>query len=454
MVLLHCKPGLPIRTDAGVDMNSNPGRWDAAEPVDREHRSMVDQRVKPGDGFTRVLIATAVAGVFGYLITWWVARQIGLSAYAVFAVFWALTYLVIGSLSGIQQEIARASHPVTIRAESNSRGLIFGAAVALIVVAVILGTAPAWVDSAFPIQRWALVWPLAVGAASFVFTAVVSGTFYGIAAWRVLSGIIILDPALRLACLVVGLLFTKDVSVLAWLVALPIPATIAILSPWIRSSLRGHSRIDAGYKRLFWNSARVVVAAAALSLMVSGFPFVIGVTSQGDNASDVGLLILAITLSRAPLVVTAMALQSYLVVHFRDLRTSARRSFLRIQGIVAAAAIVIGSGAWLIGPWIFAVLFPENPAPEGWLLAVLVVSSAIVASMCVSASALLARSQHLAFSLGWAIAAVVTVGCELAPADLVPRTLLALLVGPIAGLVVHLSFLARHVARSSISATR
>jgi O-antigen/teichoic acid export membrane protein len=408
--------------------------------------------VKPTSGFTRVIVATAIAGVCGYLITWWVARQIGLSAYAIFAVFWALIYLIIGSLSGIQQEIARASHPVSARSEANSRGLIFGVSTSVIVAAVILGTAPAWVNFAFPVLGWALVWPLAVGAASFVLVAVVSGTFYGIGAWRVLSGIIVLDPALRLAGLVGGLLFTRDVVVLAWLVALPIPATVLILSPWLRSTLRGRTRIDVGYQRLIWNSGRVVVAAAALSLMVSGFPFVIGVTSHGEDASKVGLLILSITLSRAPLVVTAMALQSFLVVHFRDLRTSIGKSFLRIQGIVLAATIAIGSGAWLLGPWIFVLLFPKNPAPEAWLLAVLVLSSALVASMCISAAALLARSQHLAFSLGWVTAAVVTVGCELAPTDLVSRTLLALLVGPMVGLIVHVSFLASRVVQPSTAA--
>lgn len=403
--------------------------------------------MKPTNGFARVLVATAIAGVCGYLITWWVARQIGLSAYAVFAVFWAFIYLIIGSISGIQQEIARATHPVTNRSESNSHAVRFGMVTSILVFVVVVGTAPFWVEAAFPIQRWALVWPLATGAASFVFIAIVSGTFYGIGAWHPLSVMIVLDPALRLAVLVAALYFSQDLVLLAWLVALPIPATVVLLLPRIRSTMSGRSRIDVGYRRLTWNAARVVLAAAALSVMVSGFPFVIGVTSRGEDAAKVGLLILAITLSRAPLVVTVMALQSFLIVRFRGLQSSIWKPFLRMQALLFGAAAILGAAGWVLGPWLFTVLFPNSPAPDGWLLAILVLSSALVASMCISASALLSRSQHIAFSAGWVTAAVVTVGCEMTPGELVPRTLLALLAGPVAGLAVHVALLARRSAR-------
>ncbi|MCU1443148.1 MAG: hypothetical protein JWQ59_1298, partial [Cryobacterium sp.] len=75
------------------------------------------QRARPGvvsldTGFTRILVATAIAGIAAYVVTWVVPRIIGGVDYKVFAVFWASMYLVVTALSGIQQEVTRATRPV------------------------------------------------------------------------------------------------------------------------------------------------------------------------------------------------------------------------------------------------------------------------------------------------------------------------------------------------------
>jgi len=91
----------------------------------------------------------------------------------------------------------------------------------------------------------------------------------------------------------------------------------------------------------------------------------------------------------------------------------------------------------LLGPPVFAFLFPHDPKPAGSLLAVLVGSSALVAAMCISAAAALSRAEHLVYSVGWVVAAVVTVICLMVPLPLDQRALLALVAGPAAGLLVH-----------------
>ena len=262
-------------------------------------------------GFSFIVAATAVAGVAGYVITWWVAREIGLVAYPVFAVFWAFMYVLIGSLSGIQQEVTRATQPAPAPQAGghNHHARNFALIAALVVAAVIVGSAFLWVSPVFPLSGWALVCPLAVGAASWVFVATILGSLYGTSQWLPIATIVVLDPMIRLAALVVGLSFTHDLAVLGWLVALPVPATIILLSPLLRRRLARVPETDVGIGRLTWNVIRTVVAAAALSLMVSGLPLLLRISTHGQSV-ELGLLILTITLTRAPLIVTVMSLQA------------------------------------------------------------------------------------------------------------------------------------------------
>lgn len=394
-------------------------------------------------GFPLVVAATAVAGAAGYLITWWVAREIGLVAYPVFAVFWAFMYVLIGSLAGIQQELTRATLPNGhhLSGGHNHHARNFALVAAGVVAVLVIGTAPVWVDVAFPSVGWALVWPLAVGAGSWVLVATIAGSFYGTSQWTPIAAMVVLDPVLRLIALVIALSLTHDVVVLGWLVALPVPTVIAVLWPMLRPRLRRVPEIDVGLARLTWNVMRTVIAAAALSLMVSGLPLLFRISTRGHTA-QLGLVILTVTLTRAPLIVTVMSLQSFLIVRFRDRTGSLLRAVLALFGIVGAAAVVLAVLGSLVGPAVFGWLFPNDPRPQGGLIAVLVGSSALVAGLCITAAATLAKSKHLAYSIGWVLAASVTVFALYLPLALTSRVVVALVAGPVCGLVVHFFALA------------
>lgn len=399
------------------------------------------ERIEPAvvrSGVSLIVGATAIAGVAGYVITWWVARRIGFASYAVFAIFWAFLYLVVGSLAGIQQEVTRATRPVAPGSTApDHRARNFGIVAAAIVFALVVATAPLWVIAVFPRSGWGLVWPLAVGAASYVLVAVLSGMLYGTSRWLPLAWMIVIDPVLRLVALTVVLLYTTEIIALAWVVVLPLPLMLVVVIAVIRRQVFGRSSIDVGYRRLTWNVLRIVIAAAGLSLMVSGFPLIFGITTRHDPAATVGLLILTITLTRAPLIVTVLALQSLLIVRFRDHTRTFWRTFFALQGLLMALSVVLAALGWLVGPAVFGLLFGSEAVPEGWFIAVLVASSALVAGMSVTASAVLSRSQHFVYSLGWVVAAAITVLSLMTPLDLIARTVLALIAGPLAGLVVH-----------------
>lgn len=399
-------------------------------------------------GLSQIIAATVVAGIAGYVVTWLVYRQVGPAEYALFAVFWAALYLVVGGLSGIQQEITRATHPIAFGTRQRaSRSRNFGVFAAMVTAVAIIATAPLWASAVFQPAGWALVWPLAVGAGAYVLVATLGGSLYGISQWPSLAIMIAFDGVIRLALLAVGLLFTHDVVVLAWMVALPFPLTIAVLWPIFRRGFVSRSNIDVGYRDLSWNVTRTILASVSTAVLVSGFPLLLGVTAQGEEPALVGELIFTITLTRAPLIITLMSLQSYLVVRFRDQEGHRGRTFLRIQGLILAAAAVLALLGWWLGPAGFGWISGAPVSLDGPFIAILVGSSALVATLCVAASAVLARSRHFVYSLGWAIAALATITVMLLPIGILPRVGLAVTIGPIAGILVYGGWLAAGIPR-------
>ncbi|MGL4340627.1 MAG: hypothetical protein ACRCSP_09460 [Rhodoglobus sp.] len=405
-------------------------------------------------GFSTILIATGVAGVAAYLVTFIVYRAVGPADYALFAVFWAALYLIIGALSGIQQEVTRATRIIEPgeRARVN-RARNFGLVVAGVIFAAIITTAPFWAAAVFPDHGWSLVLPLAVGVSSYVLLAVLSGSLYGVQHWRSVALLIAVDPILRLALLIVALIFTQDTLTLAWVAALPLPLTLAILWPVIRRGFVGRTELDVGYRSLTWNASRAVLASMSTAVLVTGFPLLLGVTSAGESAAALGELIFTITLTRAPLIVTAMSLQSFFVVRFRDHPSSWWRTFVMIELGVLGISLLLGLLGFLLGPAVFEGVSDRAVTLSGELMAVLAFSSGLVAALCISGPAVLARSRYLVYSAGWVMAAVATIIVMVLPIEFLSRVSLALLAGPAIGLLIHVSWLFSQRHQSAAAST-
>jgi len=408
------------------------------ETIRTEYVPAPAARRRGGSGFALVSAATGLAGIAAYAITWLVPRTVGFAEYTTFAGFWAFVFLVVAMLSGIQQEVTRASHASTAGAARGSGRAValFTAVVAVGVAAVVLATAPLWAPSAFPGSGAALVVPLAVGLASYVGVAVLSGLLYGASAWRALFAIVTVEGVLRLVLIAGVLAVTTDMTALAWAVALPFPvAAVSVLLGSARL-LRGRTRLDVTIPRLAWNVTRTVLAAGSMGLLISGFPLIVQLTSTAEDQTAVGLAVLSSTLVRAPLIVSGMALQSYLIVTFRS-RGPSLRFFLLLEGGVVVLGAVLAVLAVLAGPPVFGVLFPGQRTPDGLFIGLLVVSSVLVAALCVSAPAVLARGHHLVYAAGWVAAAAATVLLLLLPGEFETRFLSALLIAPAVGLLVH-----------------
>lgn len=395
------------------------------------------------EGLGRLIIATAIGGVSAYFITWLVPRSTGFASYSLFAVFWGFLFLLVSALSGIQQEVTRSTVLKAAQHAPSNRIVYIVAVLAGGVFVGVCATSPLWKGAVLGSAGGDLVWPLATGAAFYVVIAVVSGTLYGLRDWRGIFWLVVIEGILRVITVTVALAISDSPVVLAWAVVVPFPLAVATVLVMVYRRVHGLSVLDTTPRGISWNFARTVVASVSMGALISGLPVFVGVTSQGDPAGRVGLVLITMTLTRAPLTVVLMSFQSYLIVLFK----SREGRVLRLAVQLCSAVLVAGAGLAVagafLGPPVFALLFPGEPVPDGGFIAAMVLSSVVLGMLCVTAPALLALSQHAGYSAGWLVAALVTIGALMLPSPLEQRVAVALLIGPAVGLVVHGAVLVR-----------
>jgi hypothetical protein len=189
-------------------------------------------------------------------------------------------------------------------------------------------------------------------------------------------------------------------------------------------------------------AAHSITAAGASAILVMGFPVLLKLTSNELGAQG-GVIILAVTLTRAPLLVPLMAMQGNLIAHFVDERTD------RLRALIAPAVIIAGIGAigvvaaGIVGPWLLRVGFGAQYNATGELLAWLTAAAVAIAMLTLTGAATVAAALHSAYSLGWVGATAAAGLLLLLPLPLETRTVVGLLCGPLVGIGVHLLALAR-----------
>ena len=390
------------------------------------------------NGLTRIIVATVIAGIGGYAITAIAARGLG-DNYSRFAIFWSVLYLMIGALAGVQQETARGSHRREGGASAQGRASVpvLASLIALGVGSAIVATSAIWSPAVFPDGPLGLAAPLATGVATYILLAAATGVMYGAHMWRPLALSIVLDVALRLALVSLGVVLGWPVVALAWATVVPLPLVVITVLIVTRGSVVRSTSFDVSYGRALSNVARTVVAAGSTALLVSGFPVLLGVSSPSVEPAALGALIFALTITRAPLVVSTLALQSYLLVHFRDAPATAIRRLLALCAGVAGGGLALALLAWWFGVEAIVLVAGEGFRLPSWQVAGLVASSIMTAWLAITGVAVLARGRHTAYSLGWLAAAAGAAALLLVPGDLATRALVALTFGPVAGLIVH-----------------
>lgn len=388
-------------------------------------------------------LAMLTAGVAGYLVLWISVRTLDPLNYANFAAFWSAVYFLVGSLAGFQQEVTRASVPKSVTSPALKKEYIgtssrlaiyaaFGILLAGLVCAFVVTTL------GFPQALSEAIIPATIALSSYVIVAIIAGSLYGIGQWFLLALMISVDALLRLLFVVLSLGGSENLQNLYWSVSIPFGLTILFLSPLLKRKLGGKVVTDVSLKVLGLNSLQAVTAGLGMSLIISGFPLLLAVTSQGTAAESLSQCMFIVTLARAPFVIVAVSLQSLFLVKFKEQGLTSRLLKRLLIGFILLGVVTIALG-WAVGRQLLEILVGAPAQLSSFLLIAVVISGLLVALLVISGVSVLAQSQHLRYSFGWALAALTTIGFLVSPIGFEERVILALIVSPILGILVHLS---------------
>ncbi|MDZ4269217.1 MAG: hypothetical protein U1D00_26630 [Mycobacterium sp.] len=418
---------------------------------------MTDATAGPSGAVTRgsvvrVGAATALSALCGYAVLYLAARDLEPAGFSVFGVFWGAFGLASGAAFGLLQETTReirslhsAVHAGTGADPDAERThpLRIATGVGLAAAALIALTSPLWSAHVFVEDRFLSVALLSVGLAGFCLHTTLLGALAGVDRWSEYGALMVTDAVLRVAVAAAtfavgwglgGYLWATVAGSIAWLLML-------LASPTTRAAAR--LRAPGTTVTFLRGAGHSIAAAGASAVLVMGFPVLLKATSDGDLGAAGGVVILAVTLTRAPLLVPLTAMQGNLIAHFVDQRTHRLRALIVPAAVVGALGFVGVAVAGAFGPWLLREAFGAEYVADGALLAWFTAAAVAIALLTLTGAATVAAALHRGYAAGWLSATVASALLLLLPLDLEVHTVVALLCGPLLGMAVHLVALAR-----------
>lgn len=417
-----------------------------------------------------LLGSSLLAAVSTLVVTMIAQRALNGSELTEFLLFWAALFTVTGIITGIQPEITRAvgtarTRAVADRALANraasgrtvsaegsapqgARVVTVTAALGAIASALVLVSSPLWAGHQIPHSAAVGVTVMAVGVFLYALQATMSGVTAGEDRWYLFAAVGGLESAGRLILMLAAALMIPSLAGLE--VATVIPMGLWLILALVTFSGRRlwGARADVPAGRLTVNILWSFLSSAAAAMLMMGFPNVLKASGAAESEPVVlGTLILAISITRSPIMIPLQAFQGVAVSAFLKQRHRPVAAFIKPAAAVVAVGAVGALAAYLVGPLLFRLIYPPaagaesayEAAASGLSLGALVFASALLALMTLSGNMALAVNQHRIYLAGWVVAAAVTLSLAfLIPAPLVPRAIVALAVGPVCGFVVHM----------------
>lgn len=417
-----------------------------------------------------LLGSSLLAAVSTLLVTMIAQRALNGSELTEFLLFWAALFTVTGIITGIQPEITRAvgtarTRAVADRALANraasggaastegsapqgARVVTVTAALGAIAGALVLVSSPLWAGQQIPHSAAVGVTVMAVGVFLYALQATMSGVTAGEDRWYLFAAVGGLESAGRLILMLAAALMIPSLAGLE--VATVVPMGLWLILAFVTVSGRRLwvARADVPAGRLITNILWSFLSSAAAAVLMMGFPNVLKASGAAESEPVVlGTLILAISITRSPIMIPLQAFQGVAVSAFLKQRHRPVAAFIKPAAAVVAVGAAGALAAYLVGPLLFRLIYPPTAGAEsayeaaasGITLGALVFASALLALMTLSGNMALAVNQHRIYLAGWVVAAAVTLSLAfLVPAPLVPRAIVALAVGPVCGFVVHM----------------
>lgn len=433
-----------------------------------------------------VAIASLVAAITGYVVILIATTTLGAERFELFNVFWGLFFTLNGIVMGLMHETTRGVRAVArpddaVRDEERSYGahdetileaieaeeladaashdeahaadlaltratrapginpVPVSLAIALVIGLVVLAASPLWAPALLPAQYG----PTATALLTIAITlttvqAVFSGVLSGIGRWRAYAILTMIESFGRVIVALVATLLSDPVT--GFLIATVtgmISSPIIMLTPVGRRAMS--ARTDVSLASFLARGGQSMLAASAAAVLVVGFPVLIKATRPGVDPVLLSNLLLAVTLTRAPILTPITSFQSAIVVYFVDRFRQGRRVLLIPIAAVLGIAVIGAGLAWLIGPPIIS-LMGRGFTVGGHVLAALTFVAGVTGCLYLSGAAVLARERHGIYVAGWWTATVVAVIVLLVTPGVLDGVVLALGLGPLLGVLVHLMF--------------
>ena len=417
-----------------------------------------------------LLGSSLLAAVSTLVVTMIAQRALNGSELTEFLLFWAALFTVTGIITGIQPEITRAvgtarTRAVADRALANraasggvasaegsapqgARVVTVTAALGAIAGALVLVSSPLWAGQQIPHSAAVGVTVMAVGVFLYALQATMSGVTAGEDRWYLFAAVGGLESAGRLILMFAAALMIPSLAGLEAATVVPMGLWLILALVTVSGRRLWVARADVPARRLTTNILWSFLSSAAAAVLMMGFPNVLKASGAAESEPVVlGTLILAISITRSPIMIPLQAFQGVAVSAFLKQRHRPVAAFIKPAAAVVAVGAVGALAAYLLGPLLFRLIYPPaagaesayEAAASGVTLGALVFASALLALMTLSGNMALAVNQHRIYLAGWVVAAAVTLSLAfLIPAPLVPRAIVALAVGPVCGFVVHM----------------
>ena len=458
--------------DAGEARERSSGEILPQEPADARDAAETQDtaEAQPSGTITRyqslALLGSSVLAAASTLVVTMIAqRALTGSELTEFLLFWSALFTVTGIITGLQPEITRAvgtarthaaadgvasAHPASdgTPARQGARVVTVAAALGAVAGALVLVSSPLWAGQQIPHSAAVGVTVMAVGVFLYALQATISGVAAGEDRWYLFATVGGLESAGRLLLMLAVALLIPSLAGLEVVTVIPMGLWLILALVTFSGRRLWVARADVPAGRLTVNILWSFLSSAAAAMLMMGFPNVLKASGAAESEPVVlGTLILAISITRSPIMIPLQAFQGVAVSAFLKQRHRPVAAFIKPAAAVVAVGAVGALAAYLVGPLLFRLIYPPaagtesayEAAASGLSLGALVFASALLALMTLSGNMALAVNQHRIYLAGWVVAAVVTLGLAfLLPAPLVPRAVVALAVGPVCGFVVHM----------------
>ena len=395
---------------------------------------------RKGKSLSFVGLSSLVAAACGYLVLIVASRSLTPSENANFLAFWGVLLGLFGILTGLMTEATRAVKSRSMNASHQRHAgapvlpvsLLIGATGALLVA---LST-PAWLPSLIP-NAPPLLW-LGIALAVLLYSGHIglAGASAGLERWGTYSALAATESVLRLLVMaaaaflggsLAGLEFGALAGTLVWLY-------FAIVTKGGRTALR--ARADVGIPAYIVRCCLAMATAAATAILITGFPAVIKIAANPADFALAAPLLLAVSLTRAPIMIPLQAFQGVVMTSLIHSQQPVHRVLAKPFAAILGLGVIGGLLAAVVGPYIMLIFGPDYVV-DGWLLGALTFAAAFLAILTLTGTAAMALGRHRLYLAGWVVATLVSVSILFVPGALAQTVVLSLFIGPIVGSIVH-----------------